>query len=526
MLWKIQGGEKAQIRRRHGSFAFVVLVVSNACVPLPLLSEARETNSKSDFCEQHLEKASGRSGRLEGQGFLREACLFEGDATQFLQHLAETFPHTFDLAIFGYHSDSVQPSSFEEPRVIVYPLHSGWDDDRYRPHSVEPSSLGGGFFFAFSTSLEGEVLSVRPRIELIDTRVAGEFSFSEMIFSGSGLEEIDPEPDSCAVCHNGRLLFNPYRTWPGFFGSNDDKPHGQEREALEKLEKTIGASLPYLRRGLLAVMNPKIDVGANRPLLQFARLIHRANGKRFKRRHQQKLNSLQKVAKYVTFCNASQEVLAELDKLGPAVSDLTEQHTESLKSDIAELSGAQNGLIGGGHHSLTSAEAGNTFFAYFHSFGLNLAELLPHNRSKSFAIGDGTSFLNHKTTTEYLFGRWMNEDICSANTEEILGVINDELAEIELLEANDKHLVLPGQAVVARCDSCHGDPETKEYIPFSRGSKLRQALREDPDLLNRTLIRLNHSDPQKRMPPSPWARLSKQEQSDFEAVLRRIAEGN
>lgn len=103
----------------------------------------------------------------------------------------------------AYESRSLQPASFSAPRVILY----------------------GSFNLTMAFTGDIRHASSR-RLELMafDPSEA-KFRFHEIEFPSRVEDPVvfRDEPRSCDSCHKGKPIFDAYRRWPGFYGSDDDR---------------------------------------------------------------------------------------------------------------------------------------------------------------------------------------------------------------------------------------------------------------------------------------------------------------
>lgn len=160
-----------------------------------------------------------------------------------LQSLRQNFPEDLRNHTFVHHSQSLQQSSFENPRAIVF-------------------GQTGHFIFTFNGDPKH---SGYNSIEAVSYNPAkGEYDFREIAFKKEpGIIELSPEeiemenenivvshsnPKKCLMCHDfdrPRPVFESYFFWPGFYGSVDDNVFRRNGGAFE--------------RGIILAQNKKSD---------------------------------------------------------------------------------------------------------------------------------------------------------------------------------------------------------------------------------------------------------------------------
>ena len=149
-----------------------------------------------------------------------------------LEQAKNYYPEFFDNYILMYHSRSLQGSSFEAPRALLF--------DR-----------SGKFVFSFNGQKKQRGYD---RLEIMQFREdTFRFEFREITFrEGEKPRFSEANPSKCMVCHQDigrknidpRPNWEPYNTWPGAFGSVSGRllPSKYDRDELAQK----GASLDML----------------------------------------------------------------------------------------------------------------------------------------------------------------------------------------------------------------------------------------------------------------------------------------
>jgi len=164
----------------------------------------------SDNYTVSIESAMG-TGPLGRQFLLDHQDQFT-DYQSFLSLLKSTSPQMFSRPVLLHHSGSLQPASFENPRVILF---------------------GRGTMMSFA---EGGAEEFRA-VEILEYDEAkAEFLATEIVFPLAGQPQIRTNPQSCKGCHGQPLrpIWTPYDFWPKAYhafasSSNSDK----EQQAFE-----------------------------------------------------------------------------------------------------------------------------------------------------------------------------------------------------------------------------------------------------------------------------------------------------
>ena len=155
-----------------------------------------------------------------------------------LEYLKEYYPEFFVNYILMYHSRSLQSSSFENPRALLF------DRSGYFVFSFNGNSHQRGF-----RSLE--IMQFLPEQK--------RFEFREISFSQSGQELpkfSEANPAKCMACHQShfrqkndpRPNWEPYNIWPGAFGSiNGDVP-GSKYTLKDAIEKGLDPEMVELSK--------------------------------------------------------------------------------------------------------------------------------------------------------------------------------------------------------------------------------------------------------------------------------------
>ncbi len=135
-----------------------------------------------------------------------------------LNLVKDTHPEFFRNYVLMYHSRSLQGSSFENPRAILF--------DR-----------SGQFIFSFNGNRLQRGFN---RLEIMQFQKGeNRFEFREVIFSDSGEVTFSgPNPAKCMVCHQDvnrtnidpRPNWEPYNIWPGAYGSNSGRLYTSKHE--------------------------------------------------------------------------------------------------------------------------------------------------------------------------------------------------------------------------------------------------------------------------------------------------------
>lgn len=130
-------------------------------------------------------------------------------------------PEFFKNYILMYHSRSLQGSSFENPRAILF--------DR-----------SGQFVFSFNGNRRQRGYD---RLEIMQFRQGNNrFEFREVIFSSTGdVTFSEANPAKCMVCHQDanrtnidpRPNWEPYNIWPGAYGSNSGRLYTSKYETTQ-----------------------------------------------------------------------------------------------------------------------------------------------------------------------------------------------------------------------------------------------------------------------------------------------------
>lgn len=130
---------------------------------------------------------------------------------QVLSVTKDYYPEYFDNYIMMYHSRSLQGSSFEAPRVMLF--------DR-----------SAQFILTFNGDPKHRGYD---RLEIMQFRAdQHRFEFREITFSENKPPEFsEPNPAKCMVCHQDtnrknldpRPNWEPYNIWPGAYGSNNGR---------------------------------------------------------------------------------------------------------------------------------------------------------------------------------------------------------------------------------------------------------------------------------------------------------------
>lgn len=138
-----------------------------------------------------------------------------------LEKLRKAYPQYLASHTLAYQSFSLHGSSMENPRAIVFGdsgnLVISFNGERsqkaYSNLEIMTFDKSKGFEFREITFLKEPHAEPSPGLEdnEIETRTA------TAVIS-------KPNPKVCSQCHgeNARPIFQPYSTWPGFYGSDDD----------------------------------------------------------------------------------------------------------------------------------------------------------------------------------------------------------------------------------------------------------------------------------------------------------------
>ena len=128
-----------------------------------------------------------------------------------LAAVKQKHPEFFEKYILMYHSRSLQGSSFENPRAILF-------------------DSSAQFVFSFNGNKRQRGFD---RLEIMQFRKdTNRFEFREVIFSSKGeVTFSEPNPAKCMVCHQDahrsnidpRPNWEPYNIWPGSYGSNSGR---------------------------------------------------------------------------------------------------------------------------------------------------------------------------------------------------------------------------------------------------------------------------------------------------------------
>lgn len=148
--------------------------------------------------------------------------------SQFLAYLQRIAPEIFQRPVLVHSSGSLQYSSFQRPRTILF---------------------GRGVVFAFS---EPPHTNVR-RVEMLELNPnTYKFGAHEIEFAEQGGVSIHRSPQVCIACHgvDKRPLWEPYDVWPKIYGSHtglflSEQETDKYREYVSQTEKVgIYALLP------------------------------------------------------------------------------------------------------------------------------------------------------------------------------------------------------------------------------------------------------------------------------------------
>ena len=131
-----------------------------------------------------------------------------------LKYLKQNKPGYVSHYALGYESLSLQGSSKEFPRAIVY-------------------GKTANFIIAFNGHPDQKNYQMLEMVEF--NHVKNEFEFREIEFRETGnlekpyeISKIDGPDSKCLNCHNqSRPIWEPYPVWPGFYGAGDDHPIGR-----------------------------------------------------------------------------------------------------------------------------------------------------------------------------------------------------------------------------------------------------------------------------------------------------------
>jgi hypothetical protein len=162
--------------------------------------------------------------------------------SQFLDYLFTKAPSLKKHFVLIDHSQSLQISSPEHPRILLY---------------------DGGQVFSFSE----DPLNRYNRVEIlgIDPK-SHDIAMDEIIFRGN-VPEFNAHPKSCIACHgsSAKPLWQPYDFWPNAFGSSIGvMSTKQETDAYDKLRATAKDSpllnqlelLEMYRDGMQPLLEP------------------------------------------------------------------------------------------------------------------------------------------------------------------------------------------------------------------------------------------------------------------------------
>jgi len=117
---------------------------------------------------------------------------------------------------FVHHSRSLQNSSFDFPRVILY-SGDGELIDPQQDYIGRTSNL----FLAFAGDPSSPASN---RLEAIGFEPGTDtFQFGEAVFPGKGRPvQFSEAPKSCVTCHQGHPIWDSYKVWAGVYGGADD----------------------------------------------------------------------------------------------------------------------------------------------------------------------------------------------------------------------------------------------------------------------------------------------------------------
>lgn len=167
-----------------------------------------------------------------------------------LRYLIRSSPDLARSFVLVHSSQSLQPSSLEHPRVIVF---------------------GGGRAFAFTDHPAQKV----PRVEIMEIdRSTYEISLREIRFE-NGRAKFDRQPASCVACHGApaKPLWNPYDFWPHAFASAIGLVAStQERDAYAALRARSGGSTVMSQLEWPA----RLDLDSE-DVTAFTEFVHQAN---------------------------------------------------------------------------------------------------------------------------------------------------------------------------------------------------------------------------------------------------------
>ncbi len=128
----------------------------------------------------------------------------------FLTEWKASKPEYFSNYVLGYRSRSLQQSSFSHPRALIF-------------------NKNADLILTFNGHKEHKGFN---NIELVHfNHDAKTFEFHEISFNEGKAKLSEANPKKCLACHqsgsradvNPRPNWEPYNTWPGFYGSLDDK---------------------------------------------------------------------------------------------------------------------------------------------------------------------------------------------------------------------------------------------------------------------------------------------------------------
>lgn len=150
----------------------------------------------------------------------------------FLQDWKKAKPEYFSNYVLGYRSRSLQQSSFLHPRAILF-------------------NKNADLIISFNGHEKHKGFN---NLELVhfnhDTKT---FEFHEMSFERGKAKLSEANPKKCLACHqsvvradvNPRPNWEPYNTWPGFYGSLDDKNTLFLNSAKRELDPVADALMLY-----------------------------------------------------------------------------------------------------------------------------------------------------------------------------------------------------------------------------------------------------------------------------------------
>lgn len=452
-----------------------------------------------------------------------------------LETLSSLYPEFFANYILMYHSRSLQTSSFEYPRAILF--------DR-----------SGHFVFSFNGNPQHRGFYNLELMHFIPEE--RRFEFREVTFSGDGSKPpriSEANPAKCMACHQSpsratndpRPNWEPYNIWPGAYGSlngtltpdsralNQASQKGLEEEMVQKaaLEKTkfdyydqrvrpdhprykwlnphfraknttefteIIAAPTALRAGrLMSEMDPELLEHLKYPLLGVMRC-----GKLMVSpdKYEWLKNSLAEMGRQASVSPSTYgesihpvTLLRQIDKkfdgiykdaiLRPQIEKMKTEYLEEAKRQQREFHGVN---ISNGLNFLLEPFGVSThdWSMDFHTEG-NLA----------FSERFGVPGYPHKTMRmgyRAAFGDWEGDQMCieiGLKSEKAFNAFFQSPAFKKFIEAREIEFTKQNQPLINRCIKCHSSGDySVPQIPFDNESQLAFALKQRAIFSPRTLL--------------------------------------